>query len=54
MVRNPENLESPNPSEQRPRSDQAAVLKALGATAIKGAKQLVAGGQHRSLVSGVS
>ena len=36
-MRNPENLEAPNASERRPRSDRTRISRALGATAIKGA-----------------
>ena len=40
-MRNPENLESPNPSERRPRSNVMRLARALGATAIWGAGAIV-------------
>jgi hypothetical protein len=39
MERSPENREAPNQSELRPTKDPAVVVKALGATAIKGASK---------------
>ena len=42
-MQNPENLEAPNPSERRPRSTITRIAKALGATAINGAGQAIAG-----------
>ena len=41
LMRNPENLESPNPSERRPRSNVMRLARALGATAIWGAGAIV-------------
>jgi hypothetical protein len=36
---NPENLEAPNKSEQKPASDKLGTVKALGGTAIKGSNK---------------
>jgi hypothetical protein len=39
MPKNPENLEAPNKSEQKPAADKSATIKNLGGAAIKGANK---------------